>query len=282
MSHGVRRIGLDGIIIPPHWGQPRARRSRLPTGLAFDAMGDLVVADFKTARIWKIDASGVASPEVGNGSVGSTGRWRPSSRRHDQRRRIWPSGRLARCTSTIGPWAGTRSTRTGIVRPFAGNGTAGFSGDSGQATPGSRSRRRNDPVALAWTGPATCICLTRTTIGSARSIRRDHHHLRRQRPVRLHGDGGDAVDAAIDHPRHRRRCHRQRLLLDRQTRRCARSTRKGVITTVAGTGQSAASAGDCGPARSMPQLSRAQRRRRPRWHSVIVDAGNNRIRAVVL
>lgn len=58
-----------------------------------------------------------------------------------------------------------RKVASGVITTVAGNGSAGYSGDNGQAT----SAQLNQPKASLWTLPATYIFPTSITIESARS-----------------------------------------------------------------------------------------------------------------
>jgi sugar lactone lactonase YvrE len=131
----VRRITSDGTIEVYAGGIPN------PGGLGFDAAGNLYVisasgqgsgADAPPGRILRIAPDRTVTPVAGTGGAGSTGDEGPATE------------------ATLNPWSlavapdgelylddGRRYRHvdsSGIIHAFAGTGTAGFSGDGGQAT----------------------------------------------------------------------------------------------------------------------------------------------------
>ncbi len=122
MSHGVRRIGSDGVITTAALGPTPTTTFPSPTGLAFDAAGNLYVADFNTARIWKIDPTGASVPVVGTGVAGSAGDGGPAigALISASNLAFGPTGEMYFDDWTMG-WH--EVDQGGIVRAFAGNGT---------------------------------------------------------------------------------------------------------------------------------------------------------------
>ena len=127
---GIRRIGTDGTITTfagPSTGAPFV----MPTGLAFDAAGDLIVADAGASRIWRVTPDGTISALAGTGTPGSTGDDGPAAR-----------ATISADSLAIGP-AGDiyindvnryrRISPDGIIHSFAGTGVDGFSGEGGPA-----------------------------------------------------------------------------------------------------------------------------------------------------
>ena len=71
----IRRIDGDGLI-STFVGPQSGGTFVFPIGLAFDAAGDLLVADpgnLRTSYIWKVDPAGKVTPVAGKGVFGSTG-----------------------------------------------------------------------------------------------------------------------------------------------------------------------------------------------------------------
>lgn len=126
---GIAGYNGDGILAS-------AAQLNSPAHIKFDPQGDLVVSDSSNCRVRKIDSWGIITTIAGNGTCGS------------------PSGDAGLATAaTLGPSFGiaydnsgnlyisdyvnnvVRVVNTaGIIYTFAGNGTAGFSGDGGPAT----------------------------------------------------------------------------------------------------------------------------------------------------
>ncbi len=116
-------------------GQATAAELYNPGYLAFDAAGNLYIADFGNNRIRKITTAGIISTYAGTGASTYSG-----------------DGGQATAADIHGPMgiafdaAGNlyiadynnsrvrKVTTTGIISTFTGNGTAGYSGDGGQAT----------------------------------------------------------------------------------------------------------------------------------------------------
>jgi sugar lactone lactonase YvrE len=115
-----------------------ASRARLsdPRGLAFDAAGNLLVADYANSRIRRIDRlSGVISTIAGSGSVTSSGDGGPALSAGIG----FPHGVASGPDGSIyvSQTAAHRVRRidpaTGLISTFAGTGVQGFSGDGGPA-----------------------------------------------------------------------------------------------------------------------------------------------------
>jgi sugar lactone lactonase YvrE len=108
-----------------------------PTGLTFDASGNLFIADGSFNRVRRVDAkTGIITTVAGNGMAGFSGDGGLAT-----------SSQLNNLNDVASDAAGNLfladnsnqrvrrvGVKTGIITTIAGNGTAGFSGDSGPAT----------------------------------------------------------------------------------------------------------------------------------------------------
>jgi len=116
-----------------------------PEGLALDAQGDLFISDSGNERIRKV-SDGVISTFAGNGNAGFSGDGGPANKAE----LALPMGLAvdSRGNLYIADTANERIRRVdvaGVITTVAGNGVAGFSGDSHPAT----SAMLNLPVGLA-------------------------------------------------------------------------------------------------------------------------------------
>ena len=149
-NHRVRKVNPGGIIstvaggpLAPVGDGGLATSAGLigPTGLAVDSAGNLYIADATNARIRKVDKAGIISTVAGNGSLGFTGEGTvatsspinaPVGLAIDAKGNIYFS-EVGNALIGNGPRV-RKVDPSGILTTVAGNGTAGFSGDGGQAT----------------------------------------------------------------------------------------------------------------------------------------------------
>ena len=172
---GVGTLGSNG-----DGGPATAAQLNAPEGLAFDAAGNLFIADRGNGRIRKVTPTGdistfatIAGPN--NLAFDGTGNLYVSQSGHTVSR-VQPSG-----TATV----------------IAGNGTAGFSGDGGQAT-----------AAMLFAPRGVRV----DTAGNLFIADSQNNRIRRVTPqgvistvvgdgiARLAGDGGPAISASISLP----------------------------------------------------------------------------------
>lgn len=126
-----------------------------PTGLAFDAAGNLYVADRYNHRVRKIDPAGTITTVAGNGDFHSTGDGGPATQAgilEPYKVAVDPAGTYLYVSE------GTSRVRrvnlaTNLIETFAGNGSEGFSGDGGPA----KSASLNFPAGLAVTADTLYI-----------------------------------------------------------------------------------------------------------------------------
>ncbi len=107
------------------------------TVVTFDAAGNLYFPDYSNSRIRKIDASGIITTVVGNGTYGYSGDGGPASAACLS----YPSFvTIVNREMFIADYYNhviRKVDTSGIITTIAGNGSGGFSGDGGQATAAS-------------------------------------------------------------------------------------------------------------------------------------------------
>ncbi len=118
-------------------GLATAAELRAPSGVAVDAAGDLFIADTYNYRIREVDhATGLITTVAGNGTAGSSGDNGLATAAELRA----PSGVAVDAAGDLfiadkdNAWIREVNRATGVVTTIAGNGTAGYSGDNGQAT----------------------------------------------------------------------------------------------------------------------------------------------------
>jgi len=106
-----------------------------PTGVTVDNLGNVYIADFYENRVRKVNAAGIISTFAGNGTAGFSGDGGPATSAELNSPSV-----VALDGSGNVYIADTHNNRirivnsAGTINTFAGNGTAGFSGDGGLAT----------------------------------------------------------------------------------------------------------------------------------------------------
>ncbi|MFV0460951.1 MAG: hypothetical protein ACK5MT_19525 [Actinomycetales bacterium] len=145
-QHRVRRIEADGTVtdiagtgtagFSGDGGQATQAMLRAPSRLAFDAAGNLYIADTSNNRIRKVDvATGVISTVVGTGSAGNTGDGGQATAarlRTPYDVTFAPDGTMY--IADRGNQKVRKVDTSGVITTFAGNGTAGYNGDDIPAT----------------------------------------------------------------------------------------------------------------------------------------------------
>jgi sugar lactone lactonase YvrE len=245
---GIEAAGLDGGFSGD--GGPAIDAGLgCPSGLAFDAYGELVFADHANNRIRMIDPSGVITTIVGKGPTGVdaggyAGDGGPAT--------------AARLSEPIGVAFDTAGNllftdrdnhvirmvdRRGIITTIAGTGEPGSGGDGGAATDAELDEpyylvvERDGSIIVADSGSARVRMIdTRgviTTIAGTGD-------------AGFSGDGGAATDAAMTEPYGLAVDDAGDLFVSERYR-VRMIDLDGLITTVAGTGKPGSS-GDGGPA----------------------------------
>ena len=266
-GNGVRGFKGDG-------GPATAAAFYSPSAVAFDILGNMYVADTQNNRIRKVTPAGLISSIAGNGTLGFGG-----------------DGGAATAASLSGPYglaidafsniyiADTQNNRIrrvtsgGTISTFAGNGTAGFSGDGGSSISASLNFPRSiaidvsGNVFIADTGNRRIRKITPGGIISTVAGNGNEG---------FSGDGGAATRAslgvtygvAID-------ASSNIYIADSGNHRIRKVTSGGVISTVAGNGTVGFS-GDGGPA-TAASLSPVGVTISASGNIYIPDSENNRI-----
>ncbi len=127
-GNGIGSYSGDG-------GQATAANLNTPSGVAFDAAGNLYIADVNNNRIRKVTTAGAISTVAGNGTGGYSGDGGQATNAELNN----PRGVACDATGNlyIADFENNRIrkvTTVGVISTVAGNGTGGYSGDGGQAT----------------------------------------------------------------------------------------------------------------------------------------------------
>ena len=180
-------------------GLATSARISSPVGVTVDAAGNIIFADAGNNRVRKINTAGIISTIAGNGTQGYSGDHGPAI---DASMNVpWgvvydTAGNLY--ISDRGNNVIRKVDTSGIITTFAGNGTAGFCGDGGQATQACL----NFPRGLAFDARSTLYIADGmnhrvravTSAGIISTVAGDGD-------PGLSGDGGSATLAAIGSPR---------------------------------------------------------------------------------
>ncbi len=270
IANRVRRIDTRGIITTiAGTGKPGfsgdkgpATEAQLsaPTGLAIDASGAIYVADGGNYRIRKIGPDGVIDTVVGNGSRGNAGDGGRALDATIMGGGDPPAATLAVDTAGriyFGDWvsaldqvAGSANRirvvgPDGIVRTFAGTGSAGFSGDGGAAI-------------TAMLAGATGVQLDAQ--GNVYVADTANQRIRKVDPAGrittiagsgkqgYSGDGGPATAADFFHPLNLAVSPDGEIYVSDENNVIRRIDPHGVVHAVAGTAMESGYTGDCGPA----------------------------------
>jgi len=248
----------------------------MPRGVAFDASGDLFIADTDNNRILEVDVNGLVSTVAGSGAQGFGGDGAAaSSAMLDS-----PNGVAVDSNGNI-YIADTHNNRIrevsgGNISTIAGTGDAGFSGDGAAATTAALSYPTavgvdsSNNVYIADTNNHRIREITGTTINTVAGNGRQTYS----------GDGGAATAAGLDSPNgvavdaafnlYIGDMHNQRVRMVTYT--------TGTISTLAGTGIKGFNSDGSAAAAELA---------RPRGVAVdksgtvyVADSDNNRIRAI--
>jgi len=125
-------------------GQATSAQLSIPLGVAVDAQGSLYIADYANSRIRKV-SGGIITTVAGTGTAGYSGDGgQATSAQLKFPYSVAVDGQGSLYIADYGNQR-VRKVSGGVISTVAGTGTAGFSGDGGQAT----SAQVNAPVGVA-------------------------------------------------------------------------------------------------------------------------------------
>ena len=254
-------LAIAFAAYPAHAQSPASPLMR-PSGVAYDAAGDLFIADTARNQVFEISVGGAVTVVAGNGTQGYSGDGGPAT-----------AAELNAPMSVAVTADGTlyiadtgnqriRAVQGGNITTFAGSGARGFAGDGDPATAAALNR----PVALALdTTGALLVCdqgnerVRRISTGQIATIAGNGVQG-------FAGDGGLATAAELNEPSGIAATVDGRIFIaDTNNQRIRVVGTNGTIATIAGTGVGAIF-GDGGPA-SAAQLDRPA--------GLALDAANN-------
>jgi sugar lactone lactonase YvrE len=143
-NNRIRKVTADGVIstvagtgdpgFSADGGPATLAKLNVPFNVALDAAGDLFIADAANNRIREVTTDGVITTVAGTGNPGFSGDGGPATSAylyHPDGIAVDAAGNLYIADTSNHRIRNV--TASGIISTFAGNGTAGFSGDGGPA-----------------------------------------------------------------------------------------------------------------------------------------------------
>jgi len=258
-------------------GQATAAQLYHPYGVSFDAAGNLYIADNVYSIIRKINSAGTITTIAGNGTGGYSGDggqataaelYNPVTAVFDAAGNIYIaeySNNLIRMVNTLG-----------IISTIAGNGTAGYGGDGGQAT-----------AATLYQANSVCVDVS----GNIYIADRANNRIRMVTTAGIintyagngsggySGDGGPATAAMLDSPWEVITDASGNLYIADSNNRIRKVTTAGIISTIAGNG-TAGYSGDGGQATAAELNGPTGISMDVTGNLYIAEYGNSRIRMV--
>lgn len=255
-NNRIRKIATDGTVTTiggtgvagstGDGGPATAARFNHPNGLAFDASGNLYIADQYNNVVRKISPSGTVSRFAGNGSYGYSGDGGPATAAKLRNATNVTVDALGNVFITdYGSHRIRKVDGSGIITTVVGTGAPGFSGDGGPAT----SAMIYQPVQVAFDAAGnmyfgdqlnnrirkvTTSGIISTVVGTG--------------PTGYSGDGGPATNATLYYPGGLNFDASGNLFIADSYNNVVRKVNtSGTISTFAGTG-AAGYGGDGGPA----------------------------------
>jgi sugar lactone lactonase YvrE len=248
-----------------------------PYGVALDASGNLYIADYLNSRIRKVSAEGIITTVAGNGSAGYSGDGGPAT----SAQLGLPSGVAVDASGNLYVADNLNNrirkvSAAGIITTVAGNGSIGYSGDSGPAT----SAQLSTPTGVAVDASGN-LYIADTNNYRIRKISAAGiiTTVAGNGTLGCSGDGGPAANAQLSRPDGVAVDASGNLYIaDVVCNRVWKVSATGIIAIVAGGGTGGL--GDGGPATSAQLNQPAGVAVDASGNLYIVDTGNSRIRKV--
>jgi PKD repeat protein len=213
-------------------GQATSAQVNIPGGVAVDPQGNVYIADEDNHRVRKISTAGIITTIAGNGVAGYLG----DGGQATSAELNFPHGVTVDAQGNVFI-VDTSNNRVrvvntaGIITTVAGNGTAGFSGDGGQAT----SAELNFPRQVAVDAQGN-LYIADTVNHRVRKVSGGVITTFAGTGVAgFSGDGGAATSAQLNFPRGVALDATGNLYISEDNSRIRKVT-GGTITTIAGTG----------------------------------------------
>ena len=259
-------------------GPASAAQLRAPRSVAIDSSGNLFVADTSNVRIRKIAPSGVINTVAGVGITGFAGDGGPATNAQLGAPEGIAIDKLGNLFIVEPGNSRVREvTADGIIHTFAGNGTAGFSGDGGPGT----SAQLNLPYGVA-VDSAGNVLVSELNNGRVRRVNTSGiiSTVAGSATRGFAGDGGPATSAQMVSPYRVAIDEAGNILIaDGSNQRVRKVTTAGIISTVAGNG-TAGFSGDGGLATNAQLNAPYGVTLDANGNLLIADLNNNRVRIV--
>ena len=256
-NHRVRRVNSSGTVTTVagtgtagysgDGGPATSAEIDFPRGLAVDADGNLYIADYSNDVVREVDGSGTITTVAGTGTAGYSGDGGdataaeldgPRTLAFDSDGNLYITDSLNNVIRKVGP--------SGTITTVAGTGTAGYSGDGGDAT----AAELNQPwgVTLDASGNLYIADTLNNVVRRVNTSGTITTVAGTGTPGNT-GNGGPATSALLNMPRGLAVTHGNLYIGDEANCQVRRVDGSGTITAFAGTGACAFS-GDGGPATS--------------------------------
>ena len=258
-------------------GQATSAELHHPDGVAFDAYGDMFISDAINHVVREVDAAGIISTVVGNGTSGNSGDGGPATAAElneptdlafNAAGDLFISDYAANVVREVTP--------AGIISTFAGT-TQGYSGDGGPAT----SAKLYEPLGLAFNAAGDLFI-----VDSLNFVVREVNAsgvistVVGNSTAGYSGDGGPATSAELNYPNGIAFNSAGDMFIADESNNVVREVNtSGVISTVAGN-HTAGYTGDNGQATSAELNAPSNLTFDAFGDMVISDQGNSVIRAV--
>ncbi|QQS47834.1 MAG: hypothetical protein IPM66_04030 [Acidobacteriota bacterium] len=270
-------LGPEGNTGDP--GAALAARLSFPSGIAFDAQGNLYLAEAGNHRVRKITPGGLITAFAGNGMLGNSGDGGPAvnARLNEPTSvAVDPAGNVY--IADVGNNRIRRVSPDGVITTYAGTGIDGYSGDGGPAA----EARLNLPIGVAVDRSGNLLIAdagnlrvrkVNAATGVMTTIAGDGR-------VGFGGDGGQATQAQFRFPFGVTVDPNGVVyVIDAADHRVRRISPDGMISTFVGTGDPGFS-GDGGPAVDARINFPSYIRTDSAGNLYIADYSNHRIRKV--